>query len=184
MAAVITKLRQLMEPEVPRVFEALFECTLTMITRNFEDYPEHRLQFFALLHAIVNSCFGCGAPHCCMQGLGPDGVGNRGWNARPEAHMPAPQPRPLALALPRSTLFRMSAPQLKLVIDSIVWAFRHTERNVAETGLSLLGDLLSQFASSDVATPFYQAYYLHLLNETLAVMTGEGGASRLRGLSV
>jgi hypothetical protein len=28
--------------------------------------------------------------------------------------------------------------QLKLVIDSIVWAFRHTERNVAETGLSLL----------------------------------------------
>lgn len=59
MAAIINKLRQLMEPEVPRVFEALFECTLTMITRNFEDYPEHRLQFFALLHAIVNSCFKC-----------------------------------------------------------------------------------------------------------------------------
>lgn len=43
--------------QVRRVFEALFECTLTMITKNFEDYPEHRLQFFALLHAIVNSCF-------------------------------------------------------------------------------------------------------------------------------
>lgn len=28
--------------------------------------------------------------------------------------------------------------QLKLIIDSIVWAFRHTERNVAETGLNLL----------------------------------------------
>ena len=28
-----------------------------MITRNFEDFPEHRLQFFALLHAIVNNCF-------------------------------------------------------------------------------------------------------------------------------
>ena len=24
--------------------------------------------------------------------------------------------------------------QLKLVIDSIVWAFRHTERNIADTG--------------------------------------------------
>ena len=32
------------------------------------------------------------------------------------------------------TLFTMSPGQLKLVIDSIVWAFRHTERNVADTG--------------------------------------------------
>jgi exportin-1 len=30
---------------------------MQMITRNMEDYPEHRLQFFALLHAIVNHCF-------------------------------------------------------------------------------------------------------------------------------
>ena len=36
----------------------------------------------------------------------------------------------------------MSPAQLKLVVDSIVWAFRHTERNVAETGLDLLADLL------------------------------------------
>lgn len=94
MAAIINKLRNLMEPEVPRVFEAVFEVTLTMITRNFEDYPEHRLQFFNLLHAIVNNCFRC--------------------------------------------MFLMSPQQLKLVIDSIIWAFRHTERNVAETGLQLL----------------------------------------------
>ena len=33
------------------------------------------------------------------------------------------------------TLFTMSPGQLKLVIDSIVWAFRHTERNVADTGV-------------------------------------------------
>jgi hypothetical protein len=66
----------------------------------------------------------------------------------------------------------MSAAQLKLVIDSIVWAFRHTERNVAETGLALLHDLLVQFAGSEYATQFHQTYYLHLLNEILAVMTG------------
>ena len=36
------------------------------------------------------------------------------------------------------TLFTMSPVQLKLVIDSIVWAFRHTERNVADTGAPLL----------------------------------------------
>ncbi|PNH03912.1 Exportin-1 [Tetrabaena socialis] len=83
---------------------------------------------------------------------------------------------PLLGDYPRSvpdarTLFLMSAAQLKLVIDSIVWAFRHTERNVAETGLALLHDLLVQFAGSEYATQFHQTYYLHLLNEILAVMT-------------
>ena len=28
-----------------------------MITKNFEDYPEHRLKFFLLLRAIATSCF-------------------------------------------------------------------------------------------------------------------------------
>jgi len=126
-AAIINKLRSLMEPEVPKVFEGVFESTLTMITRNFEDYPEHRLKFFALLHAITNHCFKC--------------------------------------------LFIMSPAQLKLVIDSIVWAFRHTERNVAETGLLLLEDMLKSFAGSEFATQFHQAYYLQLLREVLAVMT-------------
>lgn len=77
-----------------QVLQAVFEPTLAMITTNFEDFPEHRLKFFALLHAITNHCFKC--------------------------------------------LFGMNPPQLKLLIDSIIWAFRHTERNVAETGLLLL----------------------------------------------
>lgn len=28
-----------------------------MITKNFEDYPEHRLKFFSLLRAIATFCF-------------------------------------------------------------------------------------------------------------------------------
>lgn len=126
-AAIINKLGALMEPEIPRIFTDTFECTLQMITRNFGDYPDHRLGFFSLLHAIVNSCF--------------------------------------------KTLFLMSPAQLKLVIDSIVWAIRHTERNVAETGLQLLLDMLLKFQGSDYATPFHQVYYLQLLQELLAVMT-------------
>lgn len=35
-ATVINKLKEAMEPEVPRIFEACFECTLQMITKNFE----------------------------------------------------------------------------------------------------------------------------------------------------
>ncbi|BDA47056.1 Exportin-1 [Coccomyxa sp. Obi] len=126
-AAIISKLREAMAAEVPRIFEAVFECTLQMITKNFEDYPEHRLQFFNLLRAITNACF--------------------------------------------PTLFAMSPGQLKLVIDSIVWAFRHTERNVADTGLNLLLELLVMFSRSDYATQFHQTYYLQLVQEIFAVMT-------------
>lgn len=35
-AAIINKLKERMQSEVPRIFEAVFECTLTMITKNFE----------------------------------------------------------------------------------------------------------------------------------------------------
>ena len=68
-------------------------CCCLMWLGCAQDYPEQRLQFFALLRAITNACF--------------------------------------------STLFAMSPGQLKLVIDSIIWAFRHTERNVADTGGAL-----------------------------------------------
>ncbi|GFH10441.1 importin N-terminal domain-containing protein [Haematococcus lacustris] len=61
---------------------------------------------------------------------------------------------------------QFNSAQLKLIIDSIVWAFRHTERNVAETGLSLL-----QVSLCPGATQFFQAYYLHIMQETFAVMT-------------
>jgi hypothetical protein len=35
-AVIINRLRGKMEAEVPRIFGAVFECTLQMITRNFE----------------------------------------------------------------------------------------------------------------------------------------------------
>ena len=34
-----------------------FNLLLQMITKNFEDYPEHRLKFFSLLRAIATFCF-------------------------------------------------------------------------------------------------------------------------------
>lgn len=67
--------------------------------------------------------------------------------------------------------------QLKLVIDSIVWAFRHTERNVADTGLNLLLELLVMFEKSEFATVFHQTYYLQLMQEIFAVMTGAATSS-------
>ncbi|KAF8044403.1 hypothetical protein BT93_A2406 [Corymbia citriodora subsp. variegata] len=123
----LLRYKTVMIEDVPRIFEAVFQCTLEMITKNFEDYPEHRLKFFSLLRAIAAHCF------------------------------PA--------------LIRLSSQQLKLVMDSIIWAFRHTERNIAETGLNLLLEMLKNFQASEFCNQFYRTYFLTIEQETFAVLT-------------
>ncbi|KAJ7982686.1 exportin 1A [Quillaja saponaria] len=126
-ATIINKYKAAMVEDVPRIFEAVFQCTLEMITKNFEDYPEHRLKFFSLLRAIATHCF------------------------------PA--------------LICLSSQQLKLVMDSIIWAFRHTERNIAETGLNLLLEMLKKFQVCEFCNQFYKAYFLTIEQEIFAVLT-------------
>ncbi|CAI9087054.1 OLC1v1021020C1 [Oldenlandia corymbosa var. corymbosa] len=126
-ATIINKYKGAMIEDVPRIFEAVFQCTLEMITKNFEDYPEHRLKFFSLLRAIATHCF--------------------------------------------HALIRLSSEQLKLVMDSIIWAFRHTERNIAETGLILLLEMLKNFQASEFCNQFYRIYFLMIEQEIFAVLT-------------
>lgn len=126
-ATIINKYKAAMIEDVPRIFEAVFQCTLEMITKNFEDYPEHRLKFFSLLRAIATHCF--------------------------------------------AALIRLSPQQLKLVMDSIIWAFRHTERNIAETGLNLLLEMLKNFQVSEFCNQFYRTYFLTIEQEIFAVLT-------------
>uniref|UniRef100_A0A803L214 Importin N-terminal domain-containing protein n=1 Tax=Chenopodium quinoa TaxID=63459 RepID=A0A803L214_CHEQI len=126
-ATIINKYKAAMIDDVPRIFEAVFQCTLEMITKNFEDYPEHRLKFFSLLRAIATHCF--------------------------------------------AALIRLSPQQLKLVMDSIIWAFRHTERNIAETGLNLLLEMLKNFQVSEFCNQFYRTYFLTIEQEIFAVLT-------------
>uniref|UniRef100_A0A5B6Z688 Putative exportin-1 n=1 Tax=Davidia involucrata TaxID=16924 RepID=A0A5B6Z688_DAVIN len=127
LARIINAYKAAMIEDVPQIFEAVFQCTLEMITKNFEDYPEHRIKFFSLLCAIARHCF------------------------------PA--------------LIRLSSQQLKLVMDSIIWAFRHTEWNIAETGLSLLLVMLKNFQASEFCNQFYQTYFLTIEQEIFAVLT-------------
>ncbi|KAK8961316.1 hypothetical protein KSP40_PGU007993 [Platanthera guangdongensis] len=126
-ATIINKYKGLMIEDVPRVFEAVFQCTLEMITRNFEDYPEHRLKFFSLLRAIATYCF--------------------------------------------QALIQLSTQQVKVVMDSIIWAFRHTERNIAETGLNLLMELLKNYQVTEFRNQFYRTYFLVIEQEIFAVLT-------------
>lgn len=39
--------------EVPRILDAVFECTLQMINQDMQEYPEHRSHFFQLLKVII-----------------------------------------------------------------------------------------------------------------------------------
>lgn len=100
MALIVNKLEGDITSEVPKIFDAVFECTLEMINKNFEDYPQHRTYFYELLQAVNLHCF--------------------------------------------KAFLNIPPPQFKLVYDSIVWAFKHTMRNVADTGLQILYQVKSK----------------------------------------
>jgi len=128
LATIVNKLESHVVDDVPLMFDAVFECTLNMINKDFEQFPEHRTNFFTLLQSVNQHCF------------------------------PA--------------LVALAAPQFKLVLDSVIWAFKHTMRNVADTGLDILhGILLNIQNHPQAAQVFYQTYYIMILQHIFSVVT-------------
>jgi len=128
MGVVVNKLKNHITPQIPKIFDAVFECTLDMINKDFEEHPEHRTNFFTLLQAVNAHCF------------------------------------PAFLSIPPQ--------QFKLVLDSIIWAFKHTMRNVADTGLNILYQLLQNVSNHpEAAQSFYQTYYTDILQHMFSVVT-------------
>ncbi|KNC82546.1 exportin-1 [Sphaeroforma arctica JP610] len=80
-------------------------------------------------------------------------------------------------------LLAISPDQFKLVIDSIIWSFKHTMRNVASTGLNILHMLLNNISHADEAQGFYRLYYTLLLDHVLAVMTDSSHQSEFEDLA-
>ncbi|GBG24586.1 Exportin-1 [Hondaea fermentalgiana] len=70
-------------------------------------------------------------------------------------------------------LFDVPSDTQKNIIDAIVWAFKHTERNICETGLEICLRMLENVASApdNFSQNFYQQYFLSLLQEVLVVLT-------------
>ena len=59
-----------------------------------------------------------------------------------------------------------------MVIDSIIWAFRHTDRGISDIGLEILDLFLSNVSQNqEIAQSFYQQYYLTILQDLLYVLT-------------
>jgi len=61
--------------------------------------------------------------------------------------------------------------EFRLVINAILWAVKHTERNIAETGLQTLSELLKNVDSSSYQVYFYKTYFQLILNDILVVLT-------------
>jgi len=61
----------------------------------------------------------------------------------------------------------------ELIIHSIVWAFKHTMRNISEIGLGTLTALLNSIHhdSNEVRNIFYKGFFINLLQDILVVLT-------------
>ncbi|GJN94744.1 hypothetical protein Rhopal_007836-T1 [Rhodotorula paludigena] len=70
-------------------------------------------------------------------------------------------------------LLQIPAPQFKLVMDAVVWATKHTMRDIGDLGLTICVELIDNVVAAGPATSngFFQAYYLALLQDMFFVLT-------------
>ena len=73
-----------------------------------------------------------------------------------------------------------------MLMDSIVWSFKHTMRDIGEVGLSICMDLLTNFGKCEksVANAFFQTYYVSLLQDLFFVLTSTSHKSGFRLQSI
>jgi exportin-1 len=64
-------------------------------------------------------------------------------------------------------------PQFKLFMDSIIWAIKHTMRDIADTGLNLCLEVINNFAGADpsISNSFFQAYFTSIVQDIFFVLT-------------
>lgn len=138
LSEIVNRLQGHIAEQCPAILEAVFEPTLSMITANFEDFPEHRMNFFKLIEAVNAYCF------------------------------PA--------------IFQIPAAHQRMLVEAIVWAFRHTARDIGETGLTILEKLIQNVASAasadptgrmsaELSQPFWSQYFLSIVEVLMGVLT-------------
>ncbi|CAE8686300.1 unnamed protein product, partial [Polarella glacialis] len=70
-------------------------------------------------------------------------------------------------------LFFLPEAQLKLYVDSLIWAAKHEQPQVADSGLHVLAQFLEKLLSGppQVYVPFFKQYFFVLLQDLLSVLT-------------
>eukprot|EP00933_Yihiella_yeosuensis_P042194 TRINITY_DN36729_c0_g1_i1.p1 TRINITY_DN36729_c0_g1~~TRINITY_DN36729_c0_g1_i1.p1 ORF type:complete len:698 (+),score=149.30 TRINITY_DN36729_c0_g1_i1:107-2095(+) len=70
-------------------------------------------------------------------------------------------------------LFSLPEAQVKLYVDSLIWAAKHEQPQVADSGLQVLSQFVEKLLSGppQVYIPFFRQYYFTLLQDVLSVLT-------------
>uniref|UniRef100_A0A914HK84 Importin N-terminal domain-containing protein n=1 Tax=Globodera rostochiensis TaxID=31243 RepID=A0A914HK84_GLORO len=130
LSITIVSLKEDASAQVPAILDAVFTCTLEMINKDMEAFPEHRTNFFQLLKAINQHCF--------------------------------------------DVLITLPDEVFGLIIQAIVWAVKHTMRNVAENGIDILRELLTKVSTmtdKSQAQAFYKKHFMVIMEHVLGVVT-------------
>jgi exportin-1 len=72
-----------------------------------------------------------------------------------------------------AALLKLDGRQFKLIIDSCMWASKHDNREVENTGLSMCLELINNMADTDTQTAsiFFRQFYIPILQDVLFVLT-------------
>lgn len=70
-------------------------------------------------------------------------------------------------------LLKLDAAQFKFVIDSCMWASKHDNREVENTGLTMCLELMNNMAETDTQTSsiFFNQFYIPILQDVFFVLT-------------
>lgn len=70
-------------------------------------------------------------------------------------------------------LLKLDGRQFKFVIDSCMWASKHDNREVENTGLSMCLELINNMVDTDPSTAmiFFRQFYIPILQDVLYVLT-------------
>merc|ERR1719375_390004 len=70
-------------------------------------------------------------------------------------------------------LFYLPEARLKLYVDSLIWALKHEQPQIAEMGLAILSQFLEKLlrGSPQVYIGFFKQYFFTLLQDVLSVIT-------------
>ncbi|KAJ1835548.1 Karyopherin transporter [Coemansia sp. RSA 2711] len=71
-----------------------------------------------------------------------------------------------------SALLNLPPQQFRFMVMSIMWGFKHTQRDVADVALTITQDMVNNFNMCDrsISDAFFKAYFIELLNEIIVVL--------------
>ncbi|CAH8472624.1 unnamed protein product [Heterobilharzia americana] len=80
-----------------------------------------------------------------------------------------------------SALLSLTPDKFKLILDSVIWAIKHTMRQVSETGLNILHTMLVNMSSanSEQRQVFFKTFFMDILQHMFAVITDRSQTGNL-----